>query len=190
MEALVKLIEKLPVAYLMLVVTAVVGAAVWFLPRFRRDKNGRIYVYSRQYEMAQNKAKEQFKRMQEAMDSLSKSIKENCENDIKARVEIKESIDETSAWTQRTILFSENFSLGERLAAGERLKQLSDDWKKDDYCYNGEAHAEFKRLRDAQKYINRNEYCRDMLRPIVKNYGGGKVERIIARDVYDKENIK
>ncbi|GMO30817.1 MAG: hypothetical protein Pg6A_20300 [Termitinemataceae bacterium] len=188
MDALVKLIERLPTSFLMLVVIAVIGITAWILPRLRRDKNGKIYIYSRQYETAQNKSKEQFKQVQHVLDELAAAVKRNYENDIKTKSDIKEAVDETSAWAQRTILFSENFSLGERLAAGSRLEQLSDGWKKDDYCYNGEARAEFNRLLEAQKYINRNEYCRDMLRPIVKNYGGGKIERIIAHEIYDKRD--
>jgi hypothetical protein len=158
MEALVHLINKLPAWFLMVVIIAVLVWAVFILPKVRRDKNGKLYVFSRKYEASQTKQKEILK----LLDTMV------------------EKVDEVSAWSQRTILFSENFSVGERLAAGSRLEQLSDGWRKTDHCYNGEARSEYERLQNLEGRINRNEYCIDMLRPIVKNYGD-RLERTHER---------
>jgi hypothetical protein len=149
MDAVIHLIDKLPTSFLMVVIIAALAWAVFILPKVRRDKNGKLYVYSRKYEASQTKQKEILKKMSTAMDSLNEGM----------------------AWTQRTILFSENFSVGERISAGSRLEQLSDGWVKTDHCYNGEARAEYERLQNLEGKINRNEYCVDMLRPVVKNYG-------------------
>lgn len=149
MDVAIHLIDKLPVWFLMLLIAAAVVCAVCVLPNVRRDKHGKLYVFSRKYEASQTKQKEIIKMMKNQ----------------------GERIDEAAAWPQRIILFSENFSVGERLAAGSRLEQLSDGWKNDEHCYNGEAQAEYKRLQKLEGLINRNEYCVDMLRPVVKNYG-------------------
>ena len=50
MEALVVLIEKLPVWFLVSLIIIVVIVAVFYIPRLRRDKNGRWYIYSGKYE--------------------------------------------------------------------------------------------------------------------------------------------
>jgi hypothetical protein len=149
MEALTHLIDKLPSGFLMFVIVAAIAFFIWVLPKVRRDKHGKLYVYSRKYEVSQTNQKEM----------------------IRLGKEMLERANEATAWTQRIILFSENFSVGERVAAGSCLEQLSGGWKKVGHCYNGEARAEYERLQNLDGKINRNEYCVDMLRPVVKNYG-------------------
>jgi hypothetical protein len=53
-----KVIETFPSWFLMALIVFLVGAAVYLLPRVRRDKNGRLYLFSRSYEYQKNRAKE------------------------------------------------------------------------------------------------------------------------------------
>ncbi|GMO30661.1 MAG: hypothetical protein Pg6A_19950 [Termitinemataceae bacterium] len=90
-----------------------------------------------------------------------------------------EDVHECQAWAQRIMLFSENYTIGERLAAGSRLEQLSDGWKKDDCCYNGEAKNEYMRLQELLRQgIDRNEHCKNMARPLALNHGNGNIEHV------------
>ena len=54
-----KVAGALPPWFLMALIVALLAAAAWTLPRLRRDKNGRLYIYSRSYEHQKNRAKEQ-----------------------------------------------------------------------------------------------------------------------------------
>ena len=51
------LINKLPEGYLMVLLTLAIGLCAYIAPRLRRDKQGRWYVYSRQYEAAKQARK-------------------------------------------------------------------------------------------------------------------------------------
>jgi hypothetical protein len=53
-----KVIETLPPWFVMALIVFLVVAALCLLPRVRRDKNGRLYLFSRSYEYQKNRAKE------------------------------------------------------------------------------------------------------------------------------------
>jgi hypothetical protein len=55
-----KLVDSLPPWFLMALIVFLVGAALYLLPRLRRDKNGRLYLFSRSYEYQKKRAKELF----------------------------------------------------------------------------------------------------------------------------------
>jgi hypothetical protein len=59
----------------MVLIVFLVGALVYFLPRIRRDKNGKPYIYSRSYEYQKNRLKEQGRIAQEH----SQMIQDLCE---------------------------------------------------------------------------------------------------------------
>jgi hypothetical protein len=54
-----KLAGVLPPPFLMGLIVFLAGAAVYFLPRVRRDKNGRPYIYSRSYQFQKDRIKAQ-----------------------------------------------------------------------------------------------------------------------------------
>jgi hypothetical protein len=83
-DFLSRLVEALPAWFLIALIVLLLGAAAWVLPRLRRDKNGRLYVFSRSYECQKNRIKEQskvFGKIQTDMERLEKQTKSiECEN--------------------------------------------------------------------------------------------------------------
>jgi hypothetical protein len=57
-SVLVKAVETLGPNFLFLVVLIILAMACYFLPKVRRDKNGKLYIFSRSYEMAKVRQKE------------------------------------------------------------------------------------------------------------------------------------
>jgi hypothetical protein len=53
-----EVVKSLPPWFLMALIVFVVGAGLYLLPRVRRDKNGRLYLFSRSYEYQKSRAKE------------------------------------------------------------------------------------------------------------------------------------
>jgi outer membrane murein-binding lipoprotein Lpp len=51
-------VKSLPVWFVMLLIVFIVVAGVCLLPRVRRDKQGKLYLFSRSYEFQKNRAKE------------------------------------------------------------------------------------------------------------------------------------
>jgi hypothetical protein len=56
-----KVVESLPPWFLMALIVFLLGTALYLLPRVRRDKNGKLYLFSRSYEYQKNRIKEQMK---------------------------------------------------------------------------------------------------------------------------------
>jgi hypothetical protein len=54
-----KVVDSLPPWFLMVLIVFLVGAALYLLPRVRRDKHGKLYLFSRSYEYQKNRLKEQ-----------------------------------------------------------------------------------------------------------------------------------
>jgi hypothetical protein len=54
-----KVIDSLPSWFLMALIVFLVGTALYLLPRVRRDKHGKLYLFSRSYEYQKNRIKEQ-----------------------------------------------------------------------------------------------------------------------------------
>jgi hypothetical protein len=54
-----KVIDSLPSWFLMALIVFLVGTALYLLPRVRRDKHGKLYLFSRSYEYQKNRLKEQ-----------------------------------------------------------------------------------------------------------------------------------
>jgi hypothetical protein len=52
-------VKTLPPWFVMALIVFLVVAALCLLPRVRRDKNGKLYLFSRSYEYQKNRAKEQ-----------------------------------------------------------------------------------------------------------------------------------
>jgi hypothetical protein len=53
-----KVLETLPPWFLMSLIVFLALAALCLLPRVRRDKHGKLYIFSRSYEYQKNRAKE------------------------------------------------------------------------------------------------------------------------------------
>jgi hypothetical protein len=53
-----RVIETLPSWFVMVFIVFLVGTALYLFPRVRRDKNGKLYLFSRSYEYQKNRAKE------------------------------------------------------------------------------------------------------------------------------------
>jgi hypothetical protein len=72
-----KLVDALPAWFLGVLIVFLLAAAAWYIPRLRRDKNGKLYVYSRSYEHQKNRIKAQtwmFENQNERFAEISKSI--------------------------------------------------------------------------------------------------------------------
>jgi hypothetical protein len=54
-----KVVESLPPWFLMMLIVFLAGAAFYLLPRLRRDKKGKLYLFSRSYEHQKQRSKEQ-----------------------------------------------------------------------------------------------------------------------------------
>jgi hypothetical protein len=54
-----KVVDSLPPWFLMALIAFLAGAALYLLPRVRRDKHGKLYLFSRSYEYQKNRLKEQ-----------------------------------------------------------------------------------------------------------------------------------
>jgi hypothetical protein len=50
-------VKTLPPWFVMALIVFLIGAALYLLPRVRRDKKGRLYLFSRSYECQQDRAK-------------------------------------------------------------------------------------------------------------------------------------
>lgn len=57
MTALEALINRLPVVYEMVALPIVCVVAIWLATRLRRDKNGKLYLYSKTYQMNKETAR-------------------------------------------------------------------------------------------------------------------------------------
>jgi hypothetical protein len=114
-----KVVDSLPPWFLMLLIVFLLGAALYLLPRVRRDKNGKLYLFSRSYEYQKNRIKEQIKA---AGDICSKI--EALSGDMSAVNKRMSSI-ECENLKQTFYINNEMFPKEERLIAG--LK----------YVYNG-----------------------------------------------------
>jgi hypothetical protein len=56
-----KVVESLPPWFLMALIVFLLGVGLYLLPRIRRDKNGKVYLFSRSYEHQKNRIKAQIK---------------------------------------------------------------------------------------------------------------------------------
>jgi hypothetical protein len=54
-----KVVDSLPPWFVMALIVFLLGAALYTLPRVRRDKKGKLYLFSRSYEHQKNRVKEQ-----------------------------------------------------------------------------------------------------------------------------------
>jgi hypothetical protein len=52
-----KVVETLPPWFVMALIVFLLGAAAYALPRLRRDKDGKFYLFSRSYEHQKNRSK-------------------------------------------------------------------------------------------------------------------------------------
>jgi hypothetical protein len=72
-----KLIDKLPVEYLMVLVPFLLIVAVWLFVHIRRDKQGKIYFYSQKYEDRKRNRKQ---------DEMLKLVKEDHKNILQLEI--------------------------------------------------------------------------------------------------------
>jgi hypothetical protein len=108
MEALIKLIDKLPVTFIEGLIVAAALALVWLVPRLRFDdkKHGlqlfgrHVYLYRKSY--AEEKANKKLNKITEAVDSLK--VKVDCN-----------ALD-----TCKIIIYSETYPVIERLWSAKR----------------------------------------------------------------------
>jgi hypothetical protein len=111
-DFLSKLVDALPAWFLIALITALLAAAAWYLPRLRRDKNGRLYIYSRSYEYQKNRIKEQtrlFENQGKIFDELKSDI---------AGLDKRTKSIECENLKQTFYIDNEAFPKAERLIAG------------------------------------------------------------------------
>jgi hypothetical protein len=74
-DFLSKIVESVPSWFLMALIVFILAAAVYFLPKLRRDKNGKWYIFSRSYEHNKNHQKEIRARLKDiSLDILKLSV--------------------------------------------------------------------------------------------------------------------
>jgi hypothetical protein len=71
-EFLGLVVQSLPSWFVMSLIVFLVLAALFMLPRMRRDKNGRWYLFSRSYEYQKNRVKEQSEAVKGLLVSVEK----------------------------------------------------------------------------------------------------------------------
>ena len=116
-----KLVDALPAWFLVVLIVFLLAAAAWCVPRLRRDKNGRLYIYSRSYEHQKNRIKAQRQETQNLLaviNDMNRSMVGGF-SDVNARVK---SI-ECENLKQSFYIDNEAFPKTERLIAG--LKYVS-----------------------------------------------------------------
>jgi hypothetical protein len=128
-EVLEALIKALPQPFLVILTGAVFIAAVVFLPRLRRDKQGKLYIYSHTYEARKHDKK---------LDTLI--------NEVKVA---KEATLDNSKDILRLTFYNEKLSNVERMVAGRRYLAASG---------NGETKKAIDKLA-AQYPIEWNAVC-------------------------------
>jgi hypothetical protein len=111
-DFLSKLVDALPAWFLMALVAVLLAAAAWYLPRLRRDKNGKWFIYSRSYEHQKNRIKDQTL-MMEAQAKTFDGIKSDIYG-IKNRIKSVEC----ENLKQTFYIDNEAFPKKERLIAG------------------------------------------------------------------------
>jgi hypothetical protein len=114
-----KVVDSLPPWFLMALIVFLLAAALYLLPRVRRDTRGRFYLFSRSYEYQKNRMKEQTEMTRDVcarIDALSDKV-----NAVDRRMSSVECED----LKQTFYIVNEAFPKAERLIAG--LK----------YIYNG-----------------------------------------------------
>jgi uncharacterized protein YxeA len=73
-ELLIVVIKSLPPWFIMLLVAVLVLTALYYLPKIRRDKHGKLYVFSRSYEYQKNRMKEHKSAVSELQRALDDAI--------------------------------------------------------------------------------------------------------------------
>jgi hypothetical protein len=114
-----KVVDSLPPWFLMALIVFLMGAALYLLPRVRRDRHGKLYLFSRSYEYQKNRIKEQIKTTGDICSKI-----EAISGDMSAVNKRMSSI-ECENLKQTFYIDNEMFPKEERLIAG--LK----------YVYNG-----------------------------------------------------
>jgi hypothetical protein len=88
-----KVIESLPQWFLIALIVFLSGAALYLLPRIRRDKNGKMYIYSRSYQYQKDRVKAQAQRTLDILrvvDEIKTRIKSVEYEDLKQSFYIAE----------------------------------------------------------------------------------------------------
>ena len=111
-----KLAGALPPWFLMALITFLLAAAAWTLPRLRRDKNGKWYIYSRSYEHQKNRIKAQrqeTRNLTATINDMNKTMADSF-----SRVNARMKSIECENLKQTFYITNEAFPKKERLIAG------------------------------------------------------------------------
>jgi hypothetical protein len=141
-----KIVESLPPWFLMALIVFLLGTAICLLPRVRRDKNGKLYLFSRSYEYQKNRIKEQMKVFGDIRSKIAA-----LSDDVSA-VNRRTASVECENLKQTFYIGNEMFPKEERLIAG--LK----------YVYNG---RNGKVREDVARYVRDNP---DVYMSVISKY--------------------
>jgi hypothetical protein len=109
-EFLGEVVKSLPPWFLMAFIVFLTGVALYLLPRVRRDKNGKLYLFSRSYEYQKNRVKEH-----------SKITKDLCASVARLRDEVSEMngrVSSAECESLKQSFYLELLPKDERLIAG------------------------------------------------------------------------
>jgi hypothetical protein len=105
-----RVVDSLPPWFLMALIVFLVGAVLYLLPRIRRDKRGKWYLFSRSYEYQKERAKEQLKTVKDVCARI-----ENVAGDVDT---IKKRLSSIECEDFKQSFYLEALPKDERLIAG------------------------------------------------------------------------
>jgi hypothetical protein len=91
-ETLQALIKELPEWYLMVLIPVLIVIALYFLPRIRRDKQGRLYIHSNIYEQKKHNKK---------LDTMIEQMQETEMSVLKLRILNKSNLPQDAEMAYR-----------------------------------------------------------------------------------------
>ena len=81
-----RVVDALPPWFLSVLIVFLLGLAAYVVPRLRRDKQGRWYIYSRQYEAAKQARKSGNAELQKKYETIISSLGENKKEILQLRI--------------------------------------------------------------------------------------------------------
>jgi len=128
-ETISTVLSSLQPGQLFIILLLLIAGAFWFLPRLRRDKNGKLYIYSDQYEM-----KHQTEKLDTCISAISKN--HECINEIKEtnakqdlsiqRLEIMSLIQNSP---EQAALILQKYDEYKKAGGNSYIDSLIEDWR-------------------------------------------------------------
>jgi hypothetical protein len=126
-EVAVEVIHKLPVWYLEVLIPILIVVGVWVFSHLRRDKQGKLYWFSRNYEDKKLVAK---------LDTITKQA-----DDVNRRTSRLEILDLIVHRPQARDLILQKYDDYKTHGWNSYIDTVVEEWKRDNHHYRGEVKA-------------------------------------------------